>query len=131
MGVQTLLKALIKSPEKAKPKKKKKPERKIQKFMPSPSSPRESAVGIQVGQRKGGEWGVGKRNQVGSLFICPCGLHPHHTRHLEPPGWGRGLRPLPSRLGKGKVQLWLVTVLGYQSLATSTTMAELIDRFPE
>lgn len=57
MGVQTLLKALIKSPEKAKPKKKKKTRKKNPKVHALPLIPRESAVGIQVGQRKGGEWG--------------------------------------------------------------------------
>lgn len=46
---------------------------------------------------------------------------------------GRGPRPAArtGRLLKGKVECWLMDVLSYQSLPTSTTMAEVIDRFPE
>lgn len=39
--------------------------------------------------------------------------------------------PRTGRLLKGKVECWLMDVLSYQSLPTSTTMAEVIDRFPE
>lgn len=84
-----MLKALIKSPEKAKPKKKK-PERKIQKFMPSPSSPGNLLLVSRWGR---GRVGSGEEKPGRFPFHLPMWDAP--SPHTAPRTTGVGERPAP------------------------------------
>lgn len=88
MGVQTLLKALIKSPEKAKPKKKQHQKEKSESSCPPPQPPGNMLLVSRRGREKGGGEKPGR-----FPFHLPMWAAP--SPHMAPRTTGVGERPAP------------------------------------